>query len=298
MKPSLAFLIVTAMLISAPPGWADAALDDNDWIGLDMEIDESATRIGFLLSQDQQNNSTQSLYLLQTLTPASRIHVNISRDRLNHPQGVFNSEDFSAEFLLDLDTQWTAAAAYQFQGQTGELEIEQFALRAEYAPSPGYLTLQWSDGDASIYARDDLPARFDPGRNLRSDLSSLQLELGWWFDDFTLSAQYRHYDYQRDVTQLDTRPLLQLLVKPGVLAQSGLLVSQQSSVNLSMPIDRHLFAAHILSTTSALNHDTIRSLQLDWMHNLNAHFDALFFISRYQGSDPNWTLSAGLEWNG
>jgi hypothetical protein len=291
MMRALPLMMLPAMFIPL-----QTLADNDDWIGLESEA--AQTRAGFLMTQDQQHNSTQNLYLQQTLTDSADIYLNYSRDRLNHPQQTLTSEDFSGEFLLDLNLDWAAAIGYQFQGQAGELEIEQFALRIEYAPYPAFMSLQISSGDATLFARDDLPDHFNPGRSIHSNLSSQQIELGWWFDDFTLSAQYRHFDYQRDITQLETRPLLQLLVKPGALAQSGLLVSQQSSVDLTIPFEQHRFGAHVQSSTSALNHRSIRSLQLDWIHNLGAHFDALFFISRYQGSEPNWTLSAGLEWNG
>ena len=270
--------------------------DNDDWIGLEDEAARS--RAGFLLSQDQQDNQTQSLYLQHNLSDSAELYLDYSQDRLNQPQQAFISEDFSGELSFDLNPDWRMAIGYQFQGHNGELEINQSALRVEYAPWPAFMSLQWSAGDVRLYARDDLPGHSNTARSIRSDLASQQIELGWWFDDFTLSAQYRHYDYQRDISQLETRPLLQLLVKPGALAQSGLLISQQSSIDLSIPFEPHRFGAHILSSTSALNQRSIRSLQMDWIHNLDTHFDAMIFISRYQGSDPNWTLSAGLEWNG
>jgi len=273
-----------------------ALADNDDWIGLEDEAARS--RAGFLLTLDQQNNRTRSLYLQHSLSDSTEVYLNYSHDRLNQPQQAFISEDFSAELLLDLNLDWRIAAGYQFQGHNGELEINQSALRIEYAPWPAFMSLQWSAGDVRLYARDDLSAVVNAGRSIRSDLGSQQIELGWWFDDFTLSAQYRDFDYQRDISQLETRPLLQLLVKPGALAQSGLLLSRQSSIDLSIPLEPHRFGAHIQSSTSALDNSTIRSLQLDWIHNLNAHFNAMIFISRYQGSDPNWTISAGLEWNG
>jgi len=285
-------MTLTGSLMSSAPVLADV----DDWIGLDDE--PPATRVGLLLTRDEQANSTQALYLQQLLSDAVTLDINISRDRLNQPQQVFNSDDFKATLAFELNPDWSSAIGYQFQGQRAELEIEQFSLRIEYAPYPAFGSLEITEGDVTLFSRDDLPARFNPAAGISSDMSSRQLEVGWWFDNFTLSARYLDIDYQRDITRLESRPLLQTLVKPGALAQSGLLMARQASIDFSLPLEPHRLAAHVSSTTSALNHLTIRSLQLDWNHHLGKQWDGMIFISRYQGDDPDWTLSVGLEWNG
>ena len=288
MNVSTKFFIVLLM-----PVVALAANDD--WIGLD---DAPATRAGFNLSRDQQDNTGFELYLQQQLSPASQIDLDFSRDRLAQSDQTFNSDDFNARLALDLNPAWRTTLGYRFQGQRQQLEIEQFSLRAEYTPYPGFIALELSSGDLSLFTRNDVPARFNPGQVVHSNLNSAQVTVGWWFEDFSLSAQYRNIDYQRDVSQLETRPLLQLLVEPGALAQSGLLLSRQASIDLAFPLQQNQFGAHLQSSTSALNRQSVHSLQLDWTQQLDSHLDALFFISRNQGSEPNWTLSAGLEWNG
>jgi len=278
--------------MSSAPSLADV----NDWIGLDDEA--PATRVGLLLTRDEQANSTQALYLQRLLSDAVTLDINISRDRLDHPQQVFNSDDFKSTLAFELNPDWSSTVGYQFQGQRAELEIEQFSLRIDYAPYPAFGSLEISAGDVTLFPRDDLPARFNSATGITSNMSSRQLELGWWFDDFTLSARYLDMDYQRDITQLETRPLLQTLVKPGALAQSGLLIARQASIDFSLPLELHRLAAHISSTTSALNHQSIRSVQLDWNHHIGKQWDGMIFISRYLDDDPDWTLSVGIEWNG
>ncbi len=268
---------------------------NDDWIGLD---EAPVTHVGLSLSKDQQDNTSIDLYAQHQLSPDTRIDLDFSRDRLARNNHSFDSNDLNARLAFELNPLWLITLGYHFQGQRQQLQIEQFGLRTEYTPYPAFFALELGSGDLKLYTRHNLPVRFHPGRGIRSNLHSVQLNVGWWFENFSLSAQFRHIGYQRDVSRLETRPLLQLLVEPGALAQSGLLLSRQVSIDLLLPLQQNQFGAHLQSSTSALNRQSVHSLQLDWTQQLDSHMDALFFISRYQGPESNWTFSAGLEWKG
>ncbi len=277
----------------ALPLWAQSA--DDDWLGLEPVA--SSTRLGWVYSRDQQELVSNSVYLQQTLSTSTSLALDFSRDRLPGERQTFNSDDLNATFQLAFGPVWSGALGYRFQGQSRELEIRQSRLQLDFAPGPLFLSLQRQQGELRLYPRDDLTLSIDLPEYIGSDLDSTAITLGWWFDSLTLSGQYIEIDYQRDLARLAARPLFQLLVKPAVLAQSGLLISRQTRITLEVPWRNESFALQGLSSTSVLDRSSLNSLQLNWTHMLDQHFSSQFQLSRNTGSEPNWSVGIGLEWN-
>ncbi len=138
-----------------------------------------------------------------------------------------------------------------------------------------------------------------PGLNIaeefRSDMDVVEIGFGWWFEDLGISFNYRDYDYEKEVSALGSRRLLQLLVKPAALVHSDLLLKKQTSLSLQYLLPQRSLAWHWLSSRSELDGSSdTESLQMDWTEYITDNTGLLISVGR--SDDDSWSLGLGLEW--
>jgi hypothetical protein len=289
MKASCLWISMIALL-----SFQTTVLAQDDWIGLNAE---SIWTTGFRITEDETDDSTKTLYLSLTTSTSITLNLQYADSTLVDSTQNFDSESFYGQIILPISSDFYLGLGYKFEGQQKELEVEQKSINLSYVRYPFFSSLEYSDGNLLIFIRDEIPNELNIPSSVRSDLSASSVEIGWWFDNFSLSALYQSYDYELDISALDSRPLLQLLVKPAALAQTGLLISQTSSFNLTIPLQHRELSWHLFSTRSALDNSDTQSLQMDWIESLAKQTSLFLSLSRSDEAEDNWTISAGLEWN-
>lgn len=267
-----------------------------DWIGMGLDLEPSWIA-GFQFSEDETKDSSQTLYLSKTLAPQTSFDIQYSQSHLYDQTESFDSHTFYTQFSWPVDDEILLGLGYQFQGQSKEIEINQYELQIKYNPYPASFNLEYLTGDLNIFTRNDLDINKQFSSHVQSDLSAISVTIGWWFEYFQLSARHQSFDYEMDLSALGSRPLLQLLVKPGALVQTGLLISEQSRVSFDLPLQDRDLALHYLSSQSEVDHSKSRSWQLDWIESLTDSSRLTLSVNRSDADEDNWSLSAGLEWN-
>lgn len=289
MKTCSCWFCIMLVLFFVPTAQAD-----EDWIGLESQ---SSWLAGVRMTQDESEDQTYSVYLSLTTRSNIMLDLQASDSTLVDEDERFDSDSFYGQLNLPLDINSQLGFSYQFQGQQQELEIEQFGIQLGFDPYPFFGSLEYSDGDLYIYTRSEIPTILNVPDSVRSSMRSQSIQLGWWFDSFSLSLFYQDFNYEENISALADRPLLQLLVKPAALAQTGLLVSNQASLSLALPLPQRALSLHHFLTRSAIDNSETLSLQLDWLETLGRHSSLFLSLSHSDEADNNWSIAVGLEWN-
>ena len=287
LKFILLFIVISS--------WSCRVLaNTDDWIGLEPE---PSLTLGYIYSHDQADNSTRSIYLSKQLTEAATINIDLSKDRLQNRFDTFQSYSVYGQLDWLFENQLNLAASYQFQGQKAELEVRQYSVQLGYSPYPAFMSIEFMSGNVEIFTREVIPRIIDIADRLASDFNATTYHIGWWFDLFSLSVRHQIFDYKRDISVLSSRPLLQLLIKPAALVQSGLLLSDRTTLSIDYPLEKRRLTGHIMQTRSAISNLITRSVQLDWSESINNSTSLILSINRSDEQQDNWFFSIGLEWS-
>ena len=263
-----------------------------EWIGLD---DEPPMIIGFQYSEEEQGDRGRLFYLSLPVASTNSLDINYSQTTLIDDDIDFDSDSLYAGLNVEIDEVFAISLNYQFQGQRDELEIDRYGFQLVLNPYPFSAQLGYSFGEVLLFTQQDLFPGADIPEKVQSDMDVLEVQVGWWFDSLGFNVSYRNYDYQKQVSALGSRPLFQLLVKPGVLAQAGLLLAEQTDLSMQYPLDQRSLAWHWSSSRSEIDDSRVRSLQMDWIEYLTEQTGLLISVGR--SDDSNWYLGLGLEWN-
>lgn len=288
MKPCVARLIVITTLISTSGFCSD------EWMGLQQESYWSA---GLRLNHYESGDSSHELYFFTTLAGSTFLNIQLGESTLEDNGNTFDSNSYLGQLVWSVSSETDLGFSYQYQGKSQELEIQQYAMQIDWGPYPAFLTLEFSTGDVYVYTRDVNPLTRDIPDRVKSDLKSYTYGAGYWFDTFSLSARHQRFDYTLNFSRLDASPILQLLLQPGALAQTDLLVSEQTSISLDYPLDKRYLAWHLLISRSELDNSETRALQFDWIEQLNKNSSLFLSLNRSDEDQDNWSFGVGLEWN-
>ncbi len=265
-----------------------------DWMGLD---DEVPVLLGARYTVDGADNDTTDFFLSAPLNDQIILDLEYQRSHLSDGRETFSSDTIFGQLGFQLTETVDLQLAYQFQGQPEELEVTQFQLQLDYQPYPAFASFSYSQGDVTIFTLEELVGIFEIESSYHSDMRVTGFSIGWWFEDFSLSTSYLDYDYERNISALGSSPLLQLLVKPGVLAQSGLFIDKQMVISLDVLLQQRELIGHLISNYSEIDRQRTRALQLDWIEPLSASTNLSVSIYRSDDRSDNWSLTLGLQWN-
>lgn len=263
-----------------------------EWIGLN---DEPPMIIGFQYSEEEQGNRSKLVYLSLPVASTNSLDVNYSQTTLIDEDTRFDSDSLYAGINVEIDEVFAISLNYQFQGQRNELEIDRYGFQLIVNPFPFSAQLGYSFGEVLIFTQQDIFPNANIPENIQSDMDVLEVQVGWLFDRFGFNVSHRNYDYQKKLSALGSRPLFQLLVKPGVLVQAGLLLAEQTDLSLQYPLEQRSLAWHWSSSRSEIDDSRVHSLQMDWIEYLTEQTGLLISLGR--SDDFNWFLGLGLEWN-
>jgi hypothetical protein len=262
-----------------------------EWIGLD---DEPPMIIGFQYSEEEQGDHSRLVYLSVPVASTNSLDVNYSQTTLIDEDIRFDSDSLYAGINVEIDELFAISLNYQFQGRRNELEIERYGFQLIENPYPFSAQLGYSFGEVLIFTQQDIFPNANIPENIQSDMDVLEVQLGWWFDRFGINISHRNYEYQKQLSALGSRPLFQLLVKPGVLVQTGLLLAEQTDLSLQFPLEQRSLILYWSSSRSEVDDSRAHSLQMDWTEYLTEQTGLLISVGRFD--DSNWHLGLGLEW--
>ncbi len=285
MTKFIGVMIMSGLLV-------DSILYAEEWIGLD---DEPLTIVGFQYSEEQQGDHSRLVYLSLPVTSTNSLDVNYSQTSLNDEDIRFDSDSLYAGINVEIDEVFAISLNYQFQGQGNELEIDRYGFQLLINPYPFSAQLAYSFGEVRIFTQQNIFPNANIPEKVESDMDIFAVQVGWWFNRFGFNISHRIYEYQKQVSALGSRPLFQLLVKPGVLVQSGLLLAEQTDFSLQFPFEQRSLVGHWTSSRSEIDDSRVHSLQMEWTEYITGQTGLLISVGRSDGN--NWYLGLGLEWN-
>jgi hypothetical protein len=231
------------------------------------------------------------------LSERARLGLSWSRNRIDTAHGRFDSNDLEGRLDWQLDPAFSLLAAWRFQGQKQELEIEQYRLGLGWNAANWHAALSFGSGRVSVYPRDDLPPRLDIGPR-STDLSLWRLELGYQGDNLGGFASLEQLRYDDDLSALGRLSLLRYVVAPGALINSDLLLQRQLALGLYGQHQAWGWTLQWTDSRDEVDELQTRSLLLDLRRPLAGHSDLLLGLGHTLDSDQPWSLSIGLEWTG
>ncbi len=264
-----------------------------EWMGLEPL---SQHLIGIQTTFDNDDKRSITLSLSSIFNDHFGLDLVHSKESLEKNTNTFNSR------LSFIQLNWFSSdhtelrLAQQFEGEKNELEMTQKQLQIIYKPYPLTLSLSIGQGDVSIYTRTTpLITRSFPQR-VSSDFSRLETFFSWWFEDFSIALKHANYTYEKDVSALSNRPVLQLILKPNVFLHSALLLSQEQSISFDIPLEQRSFTLTYQYLSSAIDQTTAQLIHISWHESLFSATQLSTQLSQIIHPDKAWALTLGLEW--
>lgn len=263
-----------------------------DWIGLE---NESVTQLGYSYSLDQDDSDSHQLSLYHT--PDSITHINLQYSQNNSvtDSGDFDYDDFQGQLRWTLDKNFQLGFSYQSQGKERELEISNIGILGSYTQFPYIFSMEYRSGSLSIYTRSNINNAQVPDR-MDSDIDSYHYSFTWIREELDFYLNYQTYQYEKDLSPLDTSIVLQILVKPGVLVNSGLLLSSMASAGVTWYQNQHELSWFLSSANYEVDDSQTNSLQFDW-RNQRQQFSIIYSAGITDDSQDNLSIGIGFEWN-
>ncbi len=226
------------------------------------------------------------------------VDLSASQTRLEDRDGFFTSLDLSGDLELRIDSHNRLGGGLRFQGQRGELEIERHRLGWTLNSGSLELALAWHFGRVTVFSRSDIDGRFNLPRSRSFDTDGWSLRLSTLGNDWGGYLSWERHDYDQDLSVLERHPLLQWLIEPGALQQTGLLLSERLGLGLSHYQERYSWSLGLSRQRNGVDGETSRDLSLDGQYTLNPSWQLLLGLGYGLDAEQPLSLSAGLQWYG
>lgn len=289
MKPRIMCLLCCNILLAT---LSPAVVQAEDWLGLE---DEPQTQLGYRYSLGQDDSDSHQFTLYHELDPSANLNLQYSRNTTATESDDFEYDDVMGQLALQAAENLRLGISYQYQGKDQELEITNVGLLASYSWLPVTLTAEYRQGSLSLYTLSNISSPRVPER-IDSDMSSLHLSLNWFYQDYAFYLNYQSFDYEKNVSALDTQALLQALVKPGALANTGLLLDSSTAAGITLYQQQRELSWLVSSTRYATDNSQSSSLQFDWREILSK-FNIIYSAGITDESQDNLSFGIGFEWN-
>ena len=262
-----------------------------EWVGLDVE---PPTILGIGTSGTDQQSRTTTLYLTLPMAAASALQFDYSQATFVDDEISFDSDNLFLGFDAEVDAELEISLNYQFQGQLSEIEIEQYGIQLNYAPQAFNAMLGYSLGEVRLFTREDIRPAPITADFFQSDMNVIEIGLDYWFDNMGFGFLHQLYDYEKRGSLLVNTPRLQIRVKPGVLAQSGLLLAEQSSLSFQSQFENSGLSLNWSASRSELDDSRVQYLQVNWIEYFGDY--TALILSVGVSDEDEWLAGLGLEW--
>ncbi len=263
------------------------------WMGLETQ---SQTIISLEASIDEASNNGLALNLATSLGEQFWLDLAFSNNTVKDDANTFHSSQIVTQLSWFISDATELRIAYQYEGENNELEMRQNNIQWDYNPYPWNISVCYALGEVDLFTRNDLNLNQLPNK-INSEFNAYNLTLGWWFDYFKLSLSQTHYDYDKDLTLLASRPRLQLILKPEVFIHSSILLTQQQTISLQIPLQQHTLFLHLQAIQSAVDNSTVDVLSVEWQQDLASNTRLLIHFNQLLNQSQTWAVAVGLEWS-
>ena len=266
-----------------------------DWIGLDQA---PPLMLGADAGQDSNGDPMLSLLIDAPLAERAGFAGYYSTTEISDGEQRFDSHAFVSSIWLQVNALLDIELTHFFDGNSGELEREALGLTLGLDFGEWRLGIEFSDGETQIFTRDIGFERIDSRVPdfIDSDVDGLGVTFASQGLGTYWRLAYQTFDYQRDLSPLTDSPLLQQVVSSAALAQSGLLVAEQASLQLGHADLDDDFSLVVASDRSAIDDERAEALGLSWLRwgegNLGYRLSASMPLPIED--DIGWSL--GLRW--
>jgi hypothetical protein len=273
---------------------SSSRLAAEEWLGLEQE---PPVLVGIELGRDEEEDSTGAFMLGLPLGDSAGYYGYYGNTQLSDAGQEFDSLALATTIWFQLSELVDIELLHFFEGNDGELEKETLGIALGLSQGNWDFRVQLDEGELLIFTRDDVtdflstfvPDRFD------SDISGYGLALGWQADPWYWRASYQRFDYDSDLTQLDSSRFAQFIVKASALAQSSLLISESTSLLVGHTDYDNDYSIFIYQDQSAIDRSRAETMALSWQHWTNQRFGYLLVASVPVPAD-NIGLTLGLRW--
>ena len=273
---------------------ASGSVYAEEWMGLE---DNAQTILGIQTSIDKNNKQSNSVTFFTTLGESFSFDINQTKYQLSNGSNTLNSLNQFIQLSLLSSEVTEFRLAQQFEGKNNELEIYQTQLQFDYTPYPWTISLLYIEGDVDIYTQQNPIILRSVPTKLNSGFSASGITLNWWFDAFVLSFSQTDYQYDKNISNLSSRPILQLIVKPQAYIHSAILLTQEQQISIQIPFETRSFTLYYLNLISAVDSSSNNIISLDWTESLTPSTLLITRINQTLIENGLWSLSLGLEWN-
>ena len=269
-----------------------AQLKAEDWIGLD---DEPLTQLGYAYSRGQDDSDSHQLSVLHELDDETDLSIQYSYNKT-----ATDTEDFAYDhFFAQLG--WLSAGNlrlginYQYQGKQQELEITNLGLLASYTLFPYIFSFEYRSGSLSAYTLSQINSPLVPDQ-IDSDMHSEHYSANWFYQDYGFYINHQQYHYEKNLSALNNQALLQALVKPGVLANSGLLLNASTSFGVTYYQDERELSWLLAHNSYEVDNSQSDALQFEWREVMQ-QMNIIYTAAITDDANDNLSFGIGFEWD-
>ncbi len=267
-------------------------LQAEDWIGLE---NEPVTQLGYRYAFGQDDSDSHQFSLYHELDASTDVNLQYSRNNTASDSEDFDYTDLMGELSWQTSENFRLGVNYQYQGKNQELEISNLGFLGSYTNFPFTFTAEFRQGSLDLYTQSNITSPLVPDR-INSDMSSQHFSLNWFYRDYGFYINYQRYDYEKDLTPLDTQPLLQALIKPGALANTGLLLDSSTAAGVTLYEQQRELSWLLATTRYATDNSQTTSLQFDWRQ-IMPKLNIIYSAGMTDESQDKLSFGIGLEWN-
>jgi len=286
MKQLALSLLLLLLLLSG-------RLAAEDWIGLD---ETSALGLGADLAVEDTGEYRAGVNFDQGLGAGAGLHGDYRVFELSDDEEEFQSLALATALWIEISELVDVEVSYFFEGNIDELEKETLGLALKFNRGDWNFQVQVEDGEMRLFTRSDLSnqlSRIIPDR-IDSDVVGYGLLLGWQHEDWYWQASHQRFDYDRDLSVLDSSDFARFIVKPSALAQSSLLISRYSALLIGYADAVNDYSLMLAQDQSAIDDVYNDILVVNWQHWTSRNLGYLLTASFPESGTAG--LSLGLRW--
>jgi hypothetical protein len=283
-------LTLTLLLL---PLLAGETLAAEDWIGFE---EVPPLQAGFDLAVEDGGDLSGGFNLRLALGDSAGIYGDYHVSELSDEEEEFERLALVTALWFQLSELVDLEVSYFFEGNMDELEKETLGLALGFNRGNWNFQLQLEDGELHLFTRGelgDIVSEVIP-EQIDSDLDGFGLRLGWQQRSWYWQASHQRFDYERDLSPLDTNAFVQFIVKSGVLAQSSLLISKYTTFVVGHADFENDYSLLLVQEQSAIDDIYSDSLMVSWRHWTSPNLGYLIAASFSESEDAGLTL--GLQW--
>jgi hypothetical protein len=268
-----------------------------DWLGTEFE---EPIQFGFLSSLTGRDNPSHSFDLSLPLGEAFTLGLFLSEDRFNQSlprQEVLQVNSTQQSLILEtiLNEDFDLIIERHFEGEQQQLEINFSVIGIRQYLASWQWSFSYQLGDFLIFPNTNLGLENPLQSPVKTSIEGYSIGLSRESGPIYWQLVYQEKRYDRNLTQLQTRPILPFLLQPGALVQDFLLLEDQLQFTAGYLLDDFDISIAISETTSAVDQKTRQGRLLGVYYVITDSLQIVFNLGQPEGLEQQ--VAAGLRWS-